>query len=174
LHSIDRIVHEAACPVITVIDVEDRSFVNQAAQRGGFAYVVTGDDPQELQSSIDIVLRRFREYHALESAFGRRATTERAKGALMERHRVDEAQAFEMLRREARRTQRKLVDVAAGCSPRTCCSLRARPVRKGRSGQSSQSRRCLDLRGVAAGRVPLLADLEPDNPWRSFVDAPLG
>ncbi len=112
LHSIDSIVHEAACPVIAVIDVQDRDFVNEAAQRGVFAYIVTGDDRQELQSSIDIVLRRFREYHALEGAFGRRAVTERAKGVLMERHHVDEVEAFEMLRREARRDQRKLVDVA--------------------------------------------------------------
>ena len=112
LRSIDLIVHEAACPVIAVIDVQDRGFVNQAARRGVFAYVVTVGDPQELQSSIDIVLRRFAEYHALEGAFGRRAVTERAKGVLMERHRLDEQQAFEMLRQEARRSQRKLIDVA--------------------------------------------------------------
>jgi hypothetical protein len=29
LQSIHRIVHEAACPVIAVIDVEDRGFVNR-------------------------------------------------------------------------------------------------------------------------------------------------
>ena len=54
-------------------------------------------DPQEMQSSIDIVLRRFAEYHALEGAFGRRAVTERAKGILMERHNIDEQTAFSML-----------------------------------------------------------------------------
>jgi response regulator NasT len=61
---------------------------------------------------MDIALRRFAEYHALEGAFGRRALTERAKGVLMERHSIDEEQAFNMLRDEARRTQRKLIDVA--------------------------------------------------------------
>jgi AmiR/NasT family two-component response regulator len=58
------------------------------------------------------VLRRFTEYHDLEGAFGRRAVTERAKGILMERHSVDEARAFELLRDHARNTNRKLVDVA--------------------------------------------------------------
>lgn len=43
--------------------------------------------------SLDIVLRRFAEYHDLEGAFGRRAITERAKGILMERHSVDDATA---------------------------------------------------------------------------------
>lgn len=109
---IDRIVHEAACPVIAVIDVQDRGFINEAAKRGIFAFIADGGDPQEMQSAIDIVLRRFAEYHNLEGAFARRAVTERAKGILMERHGIDEVGAFEMLREQARRTNVKLVDLA--------------------------------------------------------------
>ena len=112
LEVIDRIVHEAACPVIVVLDVQDRAFINEAAQRGIFAHIAKGQDPQEMQSAIDIVLRRFAEYHALEGAFGRRAVTERAKGILMERHEVDEEAAFSMLRDHARRTNRKLIEIA--------------------------------------------------------------
>jgi AmiR/NasT family two-component response regulator len=114
LSLIDRIVREAACPVIAVIDVQDRAFINEAAQRGIFAYIAGGEDTEELQSSIDIVLRRFAEYHDLEGAFGRRAITERAKGILMERHGIDDQAAFEMMREHARRTRRKLIDVADG------------------------------------------------------------
>ncbi|HEX5018933.1 MAG TPA: ANTAR domain-containing protein [Actinomycetes bacterium] len=112
LKLIDRIVHEATCPVIVVLDVEDRAFINEAAKRGIFAYIADGRDPQEMQSAIDIVLRRFAEYHNLEGAFGRRAVTERAKGILMERHDIDEQAAFEMLRGSARASSRKLVDIA--------------------------------------------------------------
>ncbi len=112
LDAIDRIVHEAACPVIAILDVQDRDFVNEAAKRGIFAYIANGDDAQEMQSSIDVVLRRFAEYHGLEGALGRRAVTERAKGILMERHGVDEQAAFKMLRGEARRTNRKVVELA--------------------------------------------------------------
>jgi AmiR/NasT family two-component response regulator len=112
LEMIDRIVHEATCPVIAVIDVQDRAFINEAAKRGIFAYIADGHDAQQMQSSIDIVLRRFAEYHDLEGAFGRRAVTERAKGILMERHEIDEQTAFDMLRDESRRTNRKLVDLA--------------------------------------------------------------
>jgi AmiR/NasT family two-component response regulator len=74
--------------------------------------VVDGGDPEELQSSIDVVLKRFAEYHNLEGAFGRRAVIERAKGILMERHSVDDQRAFEMLRDEARRSNRKLIEIA--------------------------------------------------------------
>ena len=112
LRSIDRIVKEAACPVIAILDTQDRAFINEAAKRGIFAYIADGDDPEELQSSIDIVLRRFAEYHALEGAFGRRAVTERAKGILMERHGIDEQAAFNMLRDHSRRHNRKMVDLA--------------------------------------------------------------
>ena len=108
---IERIVKEAACPVIVLLHAPDPSFVREASKRGVFAYVTDADT--DWQGSIDIVLRRFAEYHDLEGAFGRRAVTERAKGILMERHSVDESVAFDMLRDHSRSTNRKLVDVAS-------------------------------------------------------------
>jgi len=112
---IEKIVQEAFCPVILLIHEPNPGFVRQASRRGIFAYITDGEsdeDAPEWQSSIDIVLRRFAEYHDLQGAFGRRAVTERAKGILMERHSVDETAAFELLRSHARTTNRKLVDVA--------------------------------------------------------------
>ena len=109
---IDKIVQEAACPVILLIHAPDPEFVTEASKRGIFAYI-TDAEVDDWQSAIDIVLRRFTEYHDLESAFGRRAVTERAKGILMERHSVNDADAFEMLRDQSRRTNSKLADVAA-------------------------------------------------------------
>ena len=58
------------------------------------------------------MLRRFAEYQDLEGAFGRRAMIERAKGMLMERHAIDEAAAFEMMREHSRASNRKLIDLA--------------------------------------------------------------
>ena len=109
---IERIVQEAACPVIVLIHAPDPAFVREASKRGIFAYI-TDAEPEDWQSSIDIVLRRFTEYHDLEGAFGRRAITERAKGILMERHSVDDTAAFEMLRAHSRAANRKLVDIAS-------------------------------------------------------------
>src|SRR3954454_985713 len=109
---IERIVHEAACPVIALIHAPDPHFVKEASKRGVFAYI-TDADGQDWKSAIDIVLRRFAESHDLEGAFGRRAVIERAKGILMERHSVDDDEAFEMLRDQSRRANTKLADVAA-------------------------------------------------------------
>ena len=109
---IDKIVQEAACPVIVLLHAPDPEFVKEASKRGVFAYI-TDADSLDWQSSIDIVLRRFAEFHDLEGAFGRRAITERAKGILMERHSVDDSDAFDMLREHSRSTNRKLVDIAS-------------------------------------------------------------
>jgi AmiR/NasT family two-component response regulator len=111
LELIEQIVRSAACPVILLLDAKDPDFVNEAAKRGVFAYLVNGD-PNELQAALDIALRRFAEYHNLEGAFGRRATIERAKGILMAIHGIDEQQAFELLRNHSQRDGHKLVDVA--------------------------------------------------------------
>ena len=106
LELIDKIVREAACPVIVLLHARDPDFVKEASKRGVFAHI-SDADVEDWQSSIDIVLRRFAEYHDLEGAFGRRALTERAKGILMERHAIDEASAFEMLREHSRTANRK-------------------------------------------------------------------
>ena len=108
---IDKIVREAACPVIVLLHAPDPAFVKEASKRGVFAHI-SDEDVEDWQSAIDIVLRRFTEYQDLEGAFGRRALTERAKGILMERHSISDARAFEMLRQQSRTGNRKLVDVA--------------------------------------------------------------
>jgi AmiR/NasT family two-component response regulator len=112
LDLIDRIVREAACPVIVLLHGPDPAFIKQASKRGVFAHI-SDTDVEDWQSSIDIVLHRFAEYHSLQGAFGRRALIERAKGILMERHNIAEPAAFMMLRDQSRVDNRKLVDLAA-------------------------------------------------------------
>ncbi len=115
-HALDliaEIVHEAACPVIALLHEADPAYVSEAAKAGVYAYIVDGD-PRELQSAIDITLRRFGEYHRLQGAFDRRAAIEQAKGVLMARHALDGDAAFEMLRTHSRNSGRKLVGIAQG------------------------------------------------------------
>jgi len=111
LELIEQIVRESSCPVIALLSVEDPVFIREAANRGVFAYVVD-TVPEELQSAIDITLRRFAEYHDLQGAFKRRAVIEQAKGILMARHAISAEQAFAMLRDHSQRSGEKLTDVA--------------------------------------------------------------
>jgi response regulator NasT len=111
LEMISEIVREASCPVIALLEAGDPRWVNEAAKRGIFAYIVDGD-PNEMQSAIDISLRRYAEFTNLQGAFARRAVIERATGIIMSREAVDEDRAFERLRSESERSGLPIYDIA--------------------------------------------------------------
>jgi AmiR/NasT family two-component response regulator len=71
LELITEIVRGAFCPVIALLETYDAAWVDHAAQRGVYAYIVD-TRPEELQSAIDITLRRFAEFQAIQGAFQRR------------------------------------------------------------------------------------------------------
>lgn len=106
------------CPVIALLDSEDADFIARAADRGIVAYAQPVDE-ENVRSSLELAVRRFAELTELgdavddlEEAIARRATIERAKGILMERHGISEQEAFDRLRAEARSTNRRVYDVA--------------------------------------------------------------
>lgn len=68
LSLVSGIVREAFCPVIAVTPSHDPAWVDEAAKRGVYAYIIDGH-PKELQSAIEITLRRFAEYQSLHGAF---------------------------------------------------------------------------------------------------------
>jgi two-component system, response regulator / RNA-binding antiterminator len=111
LDMISEIVREASCPVIALLESDDPVWVNEAAKRGIFAYIVDGR-ADEMQSTIDITLRRYAEYSNLEGAFARRAVIERAKGIMMARQSIDEKKAFELMRSQSQRSGQKLFEIA--------------------------------------------------------------
>ena len=111
LDMISEIVREASCPVIALLESDDPIWVNEAAKRGIFAYIVDGR-AEEMQSTIDITLRRYAEYSNLEGAFARRAVIERAKGIMMARQSIDENRAFELMRSQSQKSGQKLFDIA--------------------------------------------------------------
>jgi response regulator NasT len=118
LDLIDEITEFARGPVIAIVEHEDPDFVSEAAKRGIYAYAREGLS-ESIQSAIEVAIRRHEDQRRLveqverlESALERRALIERAKGILMERHGIDEREAFEQLRRHARSRNRTVVDVS--------------------------------------------------------------
>ena len=73
LELITEIVRGAFCPVIALLETYDAEWVDLAAARGVYAYIVD-TRPEELQSAIDITLRRFAEFQNVQGAFERRNT----------------------------------------------------------------------------------------------------
>jgi AmiR/NasT family two-component response regulator len=68
---ITEIVRGAFCPVIALLDTYDADWIEHAAERGVYAYIVHSR-PEELQSAMDITLRRFAEYQDMQGAFKQR------------------------------------------------------------------------------------------------------
>ena len=111
-------VEYASGPVIAQMPDANVDFLARAAEAGIAAYAESMD-PESIQGAIEVAVRRHREavrlnekVAQLESALERRGVIERAKGILMERHSVDERDAFELLRDHARASGRRVVDVA--------------------------------------------------------------
>jgi AmiR/NasT family two-component response regulator len=122
LDLIEELIDVGGCPVIALLDREDPDFVARAAEHGIIAYAQPVDE-ENVKSSLEIAVRRFAELSELgdavgqlENAIARRATIERAKGILMERHGISEKEAFEMLRTEARSNNRRVYEVASDVS----------------------------------------------------------
>jgi AmiR/NasT family two-component response regulator len=111
-------VEYASGPVIAQMPDADIEFLARAAEAGISAYAETMD-PEAVQGAIEVAVRRYREtarlgdkVEQLEGALERRSVIERAKGILMERHSVDEREAFEMLRDHSRSSGRRVVEVS--------------------------------------------------------------
>jgi AmiR/NasT family two-component response regulator len=115
---IGETVEFASGPVIAQVPHGDTQFVARAAERGISAWVES-NDADTVQAAIEVAVRRYREarhladkVQQLETALQRRTRIERAKGILMERHGVDDREAFELMREQARSTSRPVIEVA--------------------------------------------------------------
>jgi response regulator NasT len=122
LDLIEEMSEYARGPIIALVGGHEPGFVSSAAERGIYAFARLRF-LDEVEGAIELALRRHGEttrlteqVSQLESALERRGTIERAKGILMERHRVDERRAFELLRQQARKSNRRVIDLAHAVS----------------------------------------------------------
>ncbi|MDP2711014.1 MAG: ANTAR domain-containing protein [Solirubrobacteraceae bacterium] len=118
LDLIEEISEYARGPLIVLLGAHESHFVRSAAERGIDAFARPQFD-DEVHGAIKLAMKRHAETQALteqveqlESALQRRGAIERAKGILMERHGLSERQAFELLRQQARRSNRRVIDLA--------------------------------------------------------------
>lgn len=118
LQLVGELVDAVNCPVVALLDSENADFVRRAAEIGLMAFAAPGA-PAALQSALDLALRRFddlqqltTETDELRGALERRTTVERAKGVLMERHRLTEDGAYQLLRAYSRDHRQSLLSTA--------------------------------------------------------------
>ena len=110
---------ETRRPIVMFTDDEDTSHVKQAVQAGVSAYIVAGLSPQRIRPILEVAMARFQHEQDLRqqladarNQLSQRKTIDRAKGLLMQRQHLSEAEAYDKLRRAAMDKGLKLVEVA--------------------------------------------------------------
>jgi len=106
-------------PIIVVTAFHDPALIERAERSNVLAYLVKPIKQQDLDPAIAIAMTRFQEFQAmsretdsLRQALEDRKIIERAKGIIMKRTRLDEAEAFRRLQKLARDKNQKLVEIA--------------------------------------------------------------
>jgi two-component system, response regulator / RNA-binding antiterminator len=107
-------------PVVLFAEKAEPAQIEAALEAGVAAYVVEGMAPSRVRPVIEVAIRRFRAHQALREELAEarqgleeRRLVDRAKVALMQRHRLTEPEAYRRLRRMAMDTGQKLGAVAA-------------------------------------------------------------
>jgi len=119
LEAARRLRAETDVPFLFLSAYGDSEAVQQATEEGALGYLVKPIDLPQLLPSIEAALARAAdirdlkesEYH-LNRALAQGRQTSVAIGVIMERHRLTERQAFDLLRNRARSQRRKVIDVA--------------------------------------------------------------
>ncbi len=104
-----QIGERTSTPVVIMTAFSDVESVHQAEEAGALAYLVKPVNPEELPPAIDVALARHRELQQLrehvedlQETLESRKLIERAKGILMKRLKISDAEAEENLRQRAK------------------------------------------------------------------------
>jgi response regulator NasT len=119
LEAAELISRERLGPVVMLTAYSDAPIIEKATRAGVLGYLVKPFRQQELQPAIEIALARYREMLALEGALGSAQeniesirVVGRAKRVLMERHGINDQEAYRRLQAQALSTHRTLRDIA--------------------------------------------------------------
>ncbi|MFQ5989532.1 MAG: ANTAR domain-containing response regulator [Candidatus Methylomirabilales bacterium] len=113
------ILGEVAVPIVFLTAYPDEDFVQRAGEAGAMAYLLKPANERTLRSTIEVALARFKELDALrrevsdlKEALETRKVVEKAKGVLMNRLQLSEAEAFRRMQQKSRTTRTSLKVVA--------------------------------------------------------------
>ncbi|OIO89099.1 MAG: response regulator [Anaerolineae bacterium CG2_30_64_16] len=119
IEAAERITQARPIPIILLTAYSETQLVERAAQADISAYLMKPISEEDLLPAITLALTRFREFQAsqqevanLREALEARKKIEQAKGILMRRLGLGEAEAYRRLQRQSQETNRKLAQVA--------------------------------------------------------------
>jgi AmiR/NasT family two-component response regulator len=119
IEAVQRITEDAIAPSILLTAYSDRELVDRAAQAGVFAYLVKPFKPSDLAPAIEVARTRHeqhlalsKEVSSLQDRLETRKLVDRAKGALMAEHGIDEAEAYRRIQVQSMNARKTMKEVA--------------------------------------------------------------
>lgn len=107
-------------PIVILTAYADEELVRRASAAGVMGYVLKPVDERQIHAVIEVALARFEEFSALrretedlKEALETRKVVEKAKGILMERLNLPEAEAFRRMQESCRRRRMSMKDFAS-------------------------------------------------------------
>ncbi|NBU60187.1 MAG: response regulator [Actinobacteria bacterium] len=110
---------ERLCPVVMLTAFSQREIIEQARDAGALAYLVKPFQKSDLVPAIELAIGRFAEMQALSNevaALGAqleiRKLIDRAKGVLIDKFKMSEADSFSFIQNKAMSERKKMGDIA--------------------------------------------------------------
>lgn len=110
---------EKICPVVMLTAFSQREVIEQARDAGALAYLVKPFQKADLVPAIELAIGRFAELRALGdevAVLGAqlqiRKTLDRAKGVLIDKYGMSEAESFSFIQSLAMSERKKMADIA--------------------------------------------------------------
>lgn len=110
---------EKIAPVVLLTAYSQKDLVERAKAAGVFAYLVKPFQESDLMPAIEIAIARYLEQQDLESTLGNleqklevRKIVDRAKGILMDKYNMSEADAFRRIQQQSMNQRRSMKEIA--------------------------------------------------------------
>jgi response regulator NasT len=119
LENMRHVTRDNPKPIVMFVEQGDTEAIQNAIRAGVSAYVVDGLSRNRIKPVMDVAIARFREFQALQNELAEvknkladRKFIDKAKGLLIEKHKMTEEQAYAALRKMAMNRNLRIVDVA--------------------------------------------------------------
>lgn len=113
------ITDEKICPVILLTAYSQQDLIDRAKEAGVFGYLIKPFKEADLLPAIEIAISRYKEIEALEQEVGSlqekletRKLVDRAKGILMDKRGLKEAEAFRWIQVQSMNARKSMREVA--------------------------------------------------------------
>lgn len=113
------IADEKIAPVVLLTAYSQKDLIERAKGAGVYAYLVKPFQESDLLPAIEIAISRYLEQQDLEAALGdielkleTRKLVDRAKGLLMDKYNMNEAEAFRRIQQQSMNQRRTMKEIA--------------------------------------------------------------